>query len=97
MTRQITEKIQNGALKYIRGEMAHLVQTKDRSLIYWRSQARQIFERHNDVEIVYVESNKTSNPYLPRGVKIPPHGIYVIIKSTGGRFSRSRKDYYKRP
>mgnify|MGYP000096012446 CR=1 FL=1 len=89
-----------GSRIYHRDCMDSLQPTENnRSVIYSRAQARKIFERHPKIETVeYVTTgNKTDSHYIgKRGVEVPPIGVHVIICSTGGKWSKSRREYVAR-
>jgi len=67
----------------------------DRSLTYWRSQARDIFFGYPTVDLVEIirSGRKTDSELLRRGDGYAAPGQYVIIASTGGRWGRCRQDY----
>jgi len=71
----------------------------DRSLTYWRSQARDIFARFPAVDLIEVIRNgkKIESSLLARGQDRPARDQYVIVASTGGgKWGKSRKDYAPR-
>lgn len=81
---------------YYRDSIAKLPATTDRSRIYSRSQARQIFALSPHVMCVeYVTGGCKMESQLVgvRGMKRAPKGTHVIISSTGGRWGKSRRDY----
>jgi len=82
-------------MTYKRGEMANLNPTKDRSLLYWRKQAREIFARDASVDTIEIvqSGNKMDSSILARGAKYAPAGKYVIVASTGGSWGKSRRDF----
>jgi hypothetical protein len=92
-TQEITTK---GPSKIYRREvMASLKPTQDRSLIYWRSQARSVFANYPNVQMVECVTNgrKTDSQVITKGDELAPEGVYVIIASTGGKWSKSRRDF----
>ena len=70
----------------------------DRSISYWRSQARDIFARFPQVEEIEVVGSglKSESQFLARGEKHPARNQYVIVASTGGKWGKSRADYAPR-
>ena len=82
-------------ITYKRNEMANLKPTQDRSLLYWRKQAREIFERDASVDTIEIvrSGNKMDSSILARGSKYAPSGKYVIVASTGGAWGKSRRDF----
>lgn len=81
---------------YRRSKMDQLTPTDDHSRRYWRKQAREIFARYPDVNIVQVihGGRKTDSEYLQvgRATTARPE-VYVIVASTGGRWGKSRRDF----
>lgn len=67
----------------------------DRSLTYWRSQAREIFSRFPSVSEIEVvrDGYKTHSDFIARGARRVSPDQYVIVASTGGKWGRSRRDY----
>jgi len=79
---------------YHRRFMKCLPPSNSVSARYWREQAGNIFCKHPEIDEVHIVSNKTDSDFLPRGVQHPPKGIVVIVQSSGGKWGKSRKDYY---
>ncbi len=69
--------------------------SKDASTNYWRKQARTIFGRLPEVELVEIvkTGRKLDSSILKRGQHKVPGNLAVIIASTGGRWGRSRRDF----
>lgn len=66
----------------------------DRSITYWRCQAREIFARLPHVEEVeVVTTGRKTDSELLGADKMPARNQYVIIASTGGKWGKSRRDY----
>lgn len=64
---------------------------------YWRAEAKKIFAKYPQIDIVEIASRKSSSKYVGlRGSKNPPANVYVIIPSTGGTWGRSRVNYCPR-
>lgn len=82
--------------EYTRAKLAALAPTDDHSLRYWRAAAKQILDRYAALELVEVvkSGNKMDSQYLQRGGKHSPKGIAVVIASTGGKWGKSRRNYY---
>lgn len=59
---------------------------------YWRSQAHRIMKEHPQrIHTVVVAASKSD--VFARGCYTPPPGVYVCIRSTGGKWGRGRRDY----
>lgn len=70
----------------------------DRSITYWRCQAREIFARLPQVEVVeIITTGRKTDSALLGSDKMPARDQYVIIASTGGKYGKSRRDYPPRP
>lgn len=67
----------------------------DKSLTYWRCQARDIFARYPHVNLIEVvrSGRKSDSDLIGRGQDTPARDQYVIIASTGGKYGKSRRDY----
>lgn len=80
---------------YWRDTMGALPPTTNRSAIYSRSQARQIFAMMPHVVMVeYVDGGrKMDSQILKRGDGYAPKGCYIIVSSTGGTWGKSRRDF----
>ena len=67
----------------------------DRSLTYWRAQARDVFTRFPSVAEVEIvrDGYKTHSDFIARGAQCAAPGQYVIVASTGGKWGKSRSDY----
>lgn len=66
------------------------------STAYWRCAARRIFAEHPEIEAVEIvkTGNKLDSSLLRRGDRHSPSGFAVVIASTGGKFGKSRMDFY---
>ena len=62
---------------------------------YWRKQAREVFNRFSDVELVEIvkTGRKLDSEILRRGARHCRSGCFVIIASTGGKWGKSRRDF----
>jgi hypothetical protein len=78
---------------YRRETLESLQPTTNRSLIYWRAQARAVFQKKPEINIVecVLSGRKTDSQIMKRGNSLTPTGVVVIIASTGGRYGKSRK------
>ena len=67
----------------------------DKSLTYWRCQARDIFTRYPGVTLIEVvrSGRKTDSSLLARGEDYPARDQYVIVASTAGKWGKSRRDF----
>ena len=70
----------------------------NKSLTYWRSQARDIFGRYPQVTLIEVVRSgcKTDSSLIARGEVYPSQDQYVIVSSTGGTWGKSRRDFAPR-
>lgn len=70
----------------------------DKSLTYWRCQARDIFARYPQITLIEVvrSGRKTDSSLIARGEDCPAPDQYVIIASTGGKWGKSRRDFAPR-
>lgn len=81
-------------MKFHRNDPSLNESTQNRSLRYWRKQARDLFSSRHDINCVEVVRVKTGSDYLKRGETVPPDGVAVFVASSGGRWGRSRRNYY---
>jgi hypothetical protein len=79
---------------YKRSTIETLAKTENKSLQYWRAEAKKVFTRHADVqqvEIVQTGRKTDSTLLVKSGRRLNrPDGVAVIIASTGGKWGRSR-------
>jgi hypothetical protein len=81
---------------YTRDTIDTLQPTTDRSLCYWRAQARAIFATHPQVmRVECVRSGrKRDSRFLAHGAQTPSApDVYVIVASTAGGRGRARQEF----
>ena len=63
---------------------------------YWRAQARRVFGLYPEIEAVEIvrTGRKTDSLLLSRGQRHAPASYCVIVASTGGKWGRSRRDFF---
>lgn len=91
-------KSKHGSRVYHRHTLDGLTLTTHKSSQYSRKFAQTIFQSHAGIKIVeYVTTGrKTDSQFIGiRGCQTPPVGVYVYIASTGGKWGKSSKSYYR--
>lgn len=81
---------------YLSATINELPATADKSTTYWRKQAKDVFAKQpsiHTVEVVWT-GNKTDSRVIRRGEKNAPSGHVVILASTGGKWGKSRREFW---
>lgn len=79
-------------------ETKETIETKanDKSTQYWRAQAKKILAAHPEVTLVEIvrTGRKTDANNISRGDRNSNPLTAVVVASTGGKWGKSRREFY---
>lgn len=86
----------NMNLSYTREILISVKPTACHSKRYWRKQARDILAARSDIHTVEIvrSGRKLDSVNLDKGAEHTQPGIAVIIASTGGKWGKSRRNFW---